>query len=85
VWAIGGKKPATPAECFEVVIALRRALASLAGIDYAKKVHILYGGAVSVENAKMFIEEGGVDGLLIGRSSQDVVTFFEIVLACHKK
>lgn len=85
VWAIGGKKPATPAECFEVVIALRRALASLAGIDYAKKVHILYGGTVTADNAREFIEEGGVDGLLIGRGSQDVVSFFDIISACHKR
>lgn len=85
VWAIGGKKPATAAECFEVVIALRRALASLVGIDYAKKVHIVYGGTVTAENARDFIDEGGVDGLLIGRNSQDVVSFFDIISACHKK
>lgn len=84
VWAIGGKTPASTHECFEVVIALRRALAALAGIEYAKKVHILYGGTVTKENAKSFIEEGGVDGLLIGRAAQDVGTFEEIILSCHK-
>lgn len=85
VWAIGAKEPATPQECFEVVIALRRALASLAGIDHAKKVHILYGGTVFKENAKSFLEEGGVDGLLIGRASQDVQDFASIILSCHSK
>jgi triosephosphate isomerase len=84
VWAIGGKNPATPRECFEVVIALRRALAALVGIEYAKKVHILYGGTVMKENAKSFIEEGGVDGLLIGRASQDVASFYEIIVSCSK-
>jgi triosephosphate isomerase len=83
VWAIGGKVPATQAECFEVVIALRRALASFAGIDYAKKIKILYGGTVTPENARSFIDDGGVDGLLIGRSSQDVESFFEIITSCH--
>lgn len=83
VWAIGGNTSATPHECFEVVIALRRALASIAGIDYAKKVHIIYGGTVTKENAKTFIKEGGVDGLLIGRASQDVSTFSEIISSCH--
>jgi triosephosphate isomerase len=82
VWAIGGKVPATPQECFEAVIALRRALASLAGIDYAKKVQIVYGGAVSEETAKQFLEEGGVDGLLIGRASQNVETFVQILASC---
>ncbi len=84
IWAIGGAAPATAHECFEAVIAIRRALASLAGIDYAKKVNILYGGTVSKDNAKNFLEEGGVDGLLIGRASQDVTSFLDIVHACYK-
>ncbi len=83
VWAIGGDTPATTHECFEVVIAIRRALASLVGIDYAKKVHVLYGGTVTKENALSFIQEGGVDGLLIGRASQDVVSFMEIISSCY--
>lgn len=83
IWAIGGAVPATPAECFEAVIALRRALASLGGIDYAKKVQILYGGTVTEDNAKAFLEEGGVDGLLIGRSSQDVTSFMGILTALY--
>ncbi len=83
VWAIGSKTPATPTECFEVVIALRRAIASLIGIDYAKKVHILYGGAVTKDTATTFLEEGGVDGLLIGRSSQEIVAFFDIITTTH--
>jgi triosephosphate isomerase len=79
IWAIGAKNPATEAECFEAVIAIRRAVASLGGIDYAKKVLILYGGTVTNDNAKGFIEEGGVDGLLIGRASQDALSFVQII------
>lgn len=85
IWATGTKISATTAECFEVVIALRRALASLASIDYAKKVQVLYGGAVTTLNAKSFLEDGGVDGLLVGRASQDSTSFFEIIDACYRK
>lgn len=85
VWAIGAKTPATPHEAFEVVIALRRALAALVGIEYAKKVSILYGGTVTKENAKDFITEGGVDGLLVGRASQEVGDFYDIVRSCHAR
>ena len=85
IWAIGGKTPATVHECFEVTIAIRRTLAEEYGMDYAKKVHILYGGTVTKENARDFIEEGGVDGLLIGRASQNVLDFSSIVLSCHNK
>ncbi len=83
VWAIGAPEPATAAECFEAVIAIRRALASLAGIDYAKKVQILYGGAVTTDTSKTFLEEGGVDGLLIGRASQEVSSFIDILNASY--
>jgi triosephosphate isomerase len=83
IWAIGGAVPATSAECFEAVIAIRRALASLAGIEYAKKVQILYGGTVSADNAQTFLQEGGVDGLLIGRSSQEVSSFVDILRAVY--
>jgi triosephosphate isomerase len=85
IWAIGGTVPATTHECFEVVIALRRALTSIVGIDYAKKVNILYGGTVTKENAKNFIVDGGVDGLLVGRASQKVSSFMEIINSCYKK
>ena len=79
LWAIGASSPATATECFEAVIAIRRALASLGGIDYAKKVNILYGGAVTQETVATFLEEGGVDGLLLGRASQDMSSFMGII------
>lgn len=83
IWAIGGTAPATSGECFEAIIAIRRALASIAGIDHAKKVYILYGGTVMEDNATTFIEEGGVDGLLIGRASQDVASLVGILTEVH--
>lgn len=79
IWAIGKSVSATPAECFEAVIAIRRTLALLAGIDYAKKVAILYGGSVSKDNALMFLQEGGVDGLLIGHASTNPKDFITIL------
>lgn len=85
IWAIGAGNPATTSECFEAVIAIRRALASLAGIDYAKKVHILYGGTVTKDTAQGFLKEGGVDGLLVGRASQDSSAFFDIISGTHTK
>ena len=85
IWAIGAPVPATASECFEAVIAIRRALASLGGIEYAKKVKVLYGGSVTVDTVTAFLEEGGVDGLLIGRASQDVTSFVGILEKVFKK
>jgi triosephosphate isomerase len=84
VWAIGAAVPATAGECFEAVIAIRRALASLAGIDHAKKVHVLYGGTVTRDSAAAFLEEGGVNGLLLGRASQEVTSFFETIVSPYR-
>ncbi|MCX6756894.1 MAG: triose-phosphate isomerase [Candidatus Nomurabacteria bacterium] len=84
IWAIGAPLPATTEECFEVVISLRRALATLVGIEHAKKVSILYGGAVTDDTAKSFLIDGGVDGLLLGRASQELKAFTTILESCFK-
>jgi triosephosphate isomerase len=69
VWAIGAGTSATAEQCFEAIIAIRRTLATLLGIEYAKKVLVLYGGTVTRQNAVDFIVDGSADGLLVGRTS----------------
>lgn len=85
IWAVGAKEPANPHECFEVAIAIRRTLTGLVSIDHAKKVSILYGGAVDEKNAPEFIKDGGVDGLLIGRASLHPDSFSKIIINCYGK
>ncbi len=84
IWAIGKDVGATPQECFEVIISIKRALSDIFGEKYGKKVKIIYGGTVNEINATSYIEEGGANGLLIGRSSQDVNTFSKIINSCHE-
>ncbi len=81
IWAIGARNSATVHECFETVIAIRRSLSSMFGIDYAKKVSILYGGAVDEKNSKNFMNDGGIDGLLVGRASQEAKKFSSILIS----
>ena len=83
LWAIGGNRSATEEECFEVVISIRRTLTSLVGIEIAKKVFVIYGGAVSEDNAYSFIAKGGADGLLVGRASWKPETFISLTLKAH--
>ncbi len=83
LWAIGGDRSATEEECFEVIISIRRTLTSLVGIEIAKKVLVLYGGAVSEENANSFITKGGADGLLVGRASWKPETFIGLIEKAH--
>jgi triosephosphate isomerase (TIM) len=81
IWAIGvdAKRQATPAECLEVSIYIKRIITDLYGVEYAKQIKVLYGGSVNETNAISFIEQGNVEGLLIGRESLVVKDFTNIV------
>ncbi len=73
VWAIGADavREATPVECREMIMFIRKLLSDLYDHKTAEQVAILYGGSVSEDNAKLFVEEGQADGLLVGRVSLD--------------
>ena len=82
VWAIGAQMPATPAESLEAAIIIRRELVQIFGLHNAKQVQILYGGSVNENNAHSFLSDGGMDGLLVGRSSLDSEAFAAIINKC---
>lgn len=73
VWAIGAQaeRAATPAECREMTIFIRKFLSDKYGEKLAKTIPILYGGSADEFNAKSFITEGGANGFLVGRVSLD--------------
>ncbi len=77
IWAIGSKavREATPIECREMVIFIRKVIADLVGEKESQKVTILYGGSVNEQNAASFITEGGAQGFLVGRVSLDARRF----------
>ena len=61
VWAIGTGKAATPEYAQEVIAYLRTALTD--------ETRILYGGSANDENARSYLEQPDIDGLLIGGAS----------------
>ncbi len=73
VWAIGSSavREATPEECKEMMIFIRKVLTDLFGVKDAGKIPIIYGGSVNPKNASNFLSFGGADGLLVGRDSRD--------------
>jgi triosephosphate isomerase len=78
VWAIGSDaaRVATPEECLEMVIFIRRTLADMFGKKVAESVRVLYGGSVDEKNGITFLQTGGVNGLLAGRVSLSPKKFF---------
>ena len=79
LWAIGAAISATSEEAQEAIIIIRRTLVDMFGIDNAKKIKVVYGGAVDDNNAKRFITDATADGVLVGRACMDADKFASIV------
>jgi len=77
IWAIGkdAVRGATPAECLEMVIYIRKIISDVHGPKAGDTPRIIYGGSVDEKNAKSFITEGKADGHLVGRVSLDAKRF----------
>ena len=69
VWAIGTGRVASAADAQEVCGAIREELASLASVDVAASVRVLYGGSVSAKNVGEIVGQNDVDGALVGGAS----------------
>lgn len=85
VWAISSTinhHDATPADCLEMVIFIRKILSDKLGVK-AKMPRILYGGSVDDKEVQGFLKDGGVDGVLVGRASLDVEKFSNIIKVCE--
>jgi triosephosphate isomerase len=85
VWAISttkDRRDATPEDSREMVIFIRKILFDKFGAD-SGKVRIIYGGSVSEKSAEEFLLNGGVDGLLVGRTSLDAKKFGKIANLCE--
>lgn len=81
IWAIGSSatRVATPAEFTEIRIFIKKIISDLYDIKTASEIKIIYGGSVNPINAKLFLEEGGADGLLVGRDSLSPKKFSQII------
>lgn len=83
VWAIGknATREATKEEFVEVKIFIKKVISDIYGPKIAHSIPILYGGSVNQNNAKSFVEDGGADGLLVGRDSINPKKFSAILNA----
>jgi len=81
VWAIGTGKTATPEMAQETHAGIRKWMAENVGEDVAKAVRIQYGGSMKGANAKELLEQGDIDGGLIGGASLKP-DFFNVINGC---
>jgi len=81
VWAIGSgaTREATPNEFIEMKIFIKKVISDMYDMKTANEIKIIYGGSVNPLNAESFLEEGGADGLLVGRDSLNPKKFGSII------
>lgn len=83
VWAISGNaksKADDPESAFRVTIFIRKTLMNIIGNELARKIPILYGGSVDSGNAKKFLKDGQMNGLLVGSKSLSKEEFKKILI-----
>ncbi|MBU1864386.1 MAG: phosphoglycerate kinase, partial [Candidatus Omnitrophica bacterium] len=81
-WAIGGSglgKPATAQDAQEMAAYVRGQLADMFGRAVADVVRIQYGGSANKDNAREYLSQPDVDGLLVGSKSTSVQEFLPII------
>ncbi len=82
IWAIStmpGARPDTPASAFRAMMYIRKVVSDMCGRAVADEVRIIYGGSVSAKNISGFLQEGHMQGALVGGASLDPAEFAEIV------
>jgi len=79
IWAIGTGKAATGDRANYVIGVIRKILAGLSNDETAQNVRIIYGGSVTADNIKEFINQPEIDGGLVGGASLNVDQFISIV------
>ena len=79
IWAIGTGIADTPDDALSAALYIRKTVADIYGAKIASSLRVLYGGSVNSQNAPSFINQNGLDGLLIGKSSTDKKEFLEIL------
>lgn len=79
VWAIGTGDNASIHDVAAAAKAIRSQVKHLFGPTTAKKIRVLYGGSVTIDNASSYLDAEGIDGLLVGGASLGVRTLATII------
>ncbi|MGM0168476.1 triosephosphate isomerase (TIM) [Enterococcus sp. AZ135] len=84
IWAVNKSKAASAPHIHQVCGIIRKVLAKLFDVSVAEKIRIIYGGAVSPENATLIVRNKDVDGVFVGRFGSNPVRYAEVVKEVQK-
>ena len=80
VWTIGkGRKAISTYDLHQMTIFIKKVLSAIYNKKVAMNVPILYGGSVDADNCEEIMNDGEVNGLLVGRSSLNPHLFADIL------
>lgn len=75
LWAIGSGKAVDPVEVNRVHHLIKHTMQEFT----SKQVDVLYGGSVDADNAKDFLRQTGVQGLVVGSASTKLESFHALI------
>lgn len=75
IFAIGTGNPDTPENADKVAASLKQ--------KYGPDLEVLYGGSVTSENVKGFINKENIAGVLVGKASLNAEEFVKIIYALY--
>lgn len=79
IWAIGTGVADTPNDAMSASLYIRKIIGDLYTNKVALGLRVLYGGSVNKENAATFMNQSGIDGVLVGRASTNKDDFLAII------
>ena len=78
VWAIGASASMNPRDMHEMAIFIRKSIVERYG-PVGMDMKILYGGSIDDTSARPMLEQGDVNGLLVGRASVEVERLTKLI------
>jgi len=66
-------------DAFTMALFIKKSIGEIYGKKAKDEVRVLYGGNVSILNAKDYLLNQGIDGLLVGNASLNIKEFIDIV------
>ncbi len=81
IWAIGTDRSSSSQDANLIIKFIRELFSSEYGSKIAERIRILYGGSVDPKNISKFINEGDIDGALVGGASLHALSFSQIAKA----
>ncbi len=81
IWAIGTGTADTSDDALSAALYIRKVIGEMYDAKTAAKIKVLYGGSVDSRNIAEFINQEGIDGVLVGRASIEKKEFAEIMRA----